>query len=58
MGGDGQNWLFLWRQPGISGGDDFEALPGPLMISRDPSFTDETLEVRAEPGPGAAVSGG
>lgn len=29
---------FLWRQPGISGGDDFEALPGPLMISRGPFF--------------------
>lgn len=49
--GDGENWLFSWRQPGVSGGGDFEALTGPAMISRGP-------EVRAEPGPGATVSGG
>lgn len=36
--GDGENWLVSWRQPGVSGGGDFKALTGPVMISRGPFF--------------------
>lgn len=36
--GDRENWLFSWRQPGVSGGGDFEALTGAVVMSRAPFF--------------------
>lgn len=36
--GDRENWLFSWRQPGVSGVGDFEALTGAVVMSGVPSF--------------------
>lgn len=36
--GDRENWLFLWRQPGVSREGDSEALTGAVVIPKASFF--------------------